>query len=361
MMVLRRPYAFLIKYFKLIHLVLFGFLVYITISASRVLGFFRDYINSNGNMEVISSNYFSPFIVISFMFVIFISVFIFMLMRYKNKPKLLYILVVIMSLVSGFVFTYLQGNVKELETGIMSARDIRLLRDISRFNYWGLFVMCLPVLIRGLGFDIKKFNFSSDLIDLKLDKADNEEIEINTEISSDGIKRIGSKFAREMRYYYLENKFLLNIIFGIIIVILVMRFPFNKFVINRTLNEGDTLSTQNFNMIIEDSYISSRHATSKNNSYIILKASIKGKSKDYSLRMDEFVLRGKKNEYIPSLKYYYYFSDIGSGYYKEDLNMNDYTSYILIYNIDNSDKANKYIIRYIRNNRKIRIKPTLIS
>ena len=284
-----------------------------------------------------------------------------MLMRYKNKPKLLYILVVIMSLVSGFVFTYLQGNVKELETGIMSARDIRLLRDISRFNYWGLFVMCLPVLIRGLGFDIKKFNFSSDLIDLKLDKADNEEIEINTEISSDGIKRIGSKFAREMRYYYLENKFLLNIIFGIIIVILVMRFPFNKFVINRTLNEGDTLSTQNFNMIIEDSYISSRHATSKNNSYIILKASIKGKSKDYSLRMDEFVLRGKKNEYIPSLKYYYYFSDIGSGYYKEDLNMNDYTSYILIYNIDNSDKANKYIIRYIRNNRKIRIKPTLIS
>ena len=72
-MVLRRPYAFLIKYFKLIHLVLFGFLVYITISASRVLGFFRDYINSNGNMEVISSNYFSPFIVISFMFVIFIK------------------------------------------------------------------------------------------------------------------------------------------------------------------------------------------------------------------------------------------------------------------------------------------------
>ncbi len=360
-MVLRRPYAFLIKYFKVIHLILFGLLVYITMSASGVLNFFRDYINSNGNMEVIASKYFSPFITVCFLLVIFISVFIFMLMRYKKKPKFFYVIVVIVSLVSGFVFTYLHGNVKDLETGIMSAREIRLLRDISRFNYWGLLILCIPVLIRGLGFDIKKFNFSSDMIDLKLDKTDNEEIEINTNISSDSFKRIGSKFAREMKYYYLENKFLLNIIFGIILFILVLRFPFNKFVIHRTLGEGDTLSTENFNLIVEDSYISSRHATSKNNSYVILKTSVMGKSSKYSLRTDEFVLKGKKNEYIPSLKYYYYFTDIGSGYYKENLNMNEYTSYIFIYNIDNSDKASKYIIRYLGNNRKIKIKPTEIS
>lgn len=360
-MVLRRPYAFLIKHFKFIHLVLFGLLTYITISANGVLGFFKDYISSNGNMEVITSDYFSPFIVICFLLVIFISVFIYMLMRYKKKPKFLYFLIIVLSLVSGFVFTYLQGNVKDLETGIMSAKDIRILRDISRFNYWGLFILCLPVLVRGLGFDIKKFNFTGDLVELKLDKADNEEVEINTEISSDGIKRIWSKFAREMKYYYLENKFLLNIIFFIIIVILVMRFPFNKFVINRTLNEGDVLSTDNYNIRIMDSYVSSRHATSKNNSYVIVKASIKGKTKDYSLRVDELVLKGKNREYIPSLKYYYYFSDIGNGYYKEELNMNDYTSYIFVYNIDNSDKKDKYIIRYIKDNKKIRIKPQEIS
>lgn len=52
----------------------------------------------------------------------------------------------------------------------MSAREIRLLRDISRFNFWGLFIICLPTLVRGLGFDIKKFNFRKDLHELKLEK-----------------------------------------------------------------------------------------------------------------------------------------------------------------------------------------------
>lgn len=360
-MVLKRPYAFLIKHFRIIHLVLFGFLVYVTIMANNILNFFKDYISSNGNMEVIASNYFNFFIVISFMFVIFISVFIYMLMRYKKKPKFLYFLMIALSLISCVLFIYLYGNIKELETSVMSARDIRFIRDISRFNYWGLFILCIPVLIRGLGFDIKKFNFSSDLADLKLEKADSEEVEINADLSGDSIKRNARKFCREMRYYYLENKFLLNIIFGIIGVAFIIFIPFNKFVVNRTLNEGDTLSTENFNLIVEDSYISSRHATSNNNSYVILKTSIKGKSKGYSLGIDELVLVCKYNEYIPSLKYYYYFSDIGSGYYKENLNMNDYTSYIFVYNIDNSDIDNNYVIRYIKNDKKIKIKPTLIN
>ena len=56
-MILRRPYAFLIKHFRLIHLILFALLAIITYNASTVLNFFKDYITANGNMEILSSNY----------------------------------------------------------------------------------------------------------------------------------------------------------------------------------------------------------------------------------------------------------------------------------------------------------------
>lgn len=360
-MILRRPYAFLIKHFKLIHLILFGLMVYITITANNVLKFFKEYISTNGNMEVIASNYISSLIVVVILLIIVLTIMIYLLMRYKKKPRALYVIIVLVILVSSFVFSYLNGNIKELETTVMFARDIRLLRDISRFNYWGLFLMCIPLLIRGLGFDIKKFNFSKDVANLKLDKEDSEEVEINSNLSSDMLIRRGHKFGREMKYYYLENKFILNIIFGIIAVVLVVCFPFNKFVVNKDLGEGDTFNTENFSIVINDSYISERNRTSKNNSYVILDVSVKGKSKNYKLRLDEFVLMGKDNQYIPSLKYYYYFSDLGKGYYNSVLDTNNYNNYILIYNVDNDDIRKKFTIRYIRNNRKFKIKPDVIS
>ena len=94
-------------------------------------------------------------------------------MRYKKKPRTLYILIIIVSLLSLVSFIYLYRQIRVLEVSSISAREIRLLRDISRFNFWGLLVITIPVAVRALGFDIKKFNFSKDIADLKLEKEDN--------------------------------------------------------------------------------------------------------------------------------------------------------------------------------------------
>jgi len=64
-MILRRPYAFLIKYFRLIHLVLFGLFGYVTYKANNILSFFKDYISNNGNFVIDSSEYISYFIFVS--------------------------------------------------------------------------------------------------------------------------------------------------------------------------------------------------------------------------------------------------------------------------------------------------------
>ena len=234
-MILRRPYAFLIKHFRLIHLILFALLAVITYNASTVLNFFKDYITANGNMEILSSNYINVFIYIAPIIIIGLSILIFYLMKYKDKPRLYYIILIIVSILCTGVYTYLYLNIRSLETTTVSARIIRLYRDIARSNFYVLFVMCIPTLIRGLGFDIKKFNFSKDLKELNLSEEDSAEVEVSIDVSSNGLKRTGRRTLRELKYYYVENKFFINIILGTLILILVMVFPFNKYVVNRNL------------------------------------------------------------------------------------------------------------------------------
>lgn len=356
-MVLRRPYAFLIKHFKLIHIILFILFAYITFKANNIVTFYKDYILYNGSVGIEMTNYINPFIYIAIFLIIIMSITIYYLMKYKKKPKLFYIITIVVSLLSLLLFINLTNNIRVLETTVLPAKEIRLLRDISRVNYWMLLIITIPVLIRGLGFDIKKFNFNKDLQDLKLEAEDNEEVEVTTNISSDKILNTGRKQVRELKYYYTEYKLFINIILGIIAIILILAFPFNKFVIHGTIGEKQTLVTDNFSLKVEESYISTRNRISRDNSYVIAKIKIKGKKNKYILRLDELVLKGKHNDYIPSLKYYNYFTDIGKGYNKQYLSLDNYTEYLLIYNIKNEDKNSKLIIHDIAVDKKIKLNP----
>ena len=360
-MILRRPYAFLIKHFRLVHLILFVLFGYITYKANTMLSFFKDYISNNGNLVFDSSEYISYFMFVAIIFIVVISIVIFFLMRYKKKPKLFYIILSIVSIISGILFIYLYNNIKILEISVLSGRQIRLLRDISNINFWVLFITCIPIIIRGLGFDIKKFNFSSDLQELKLEEKDSEEVEVNVDLSSDGVKRTGRRIFRELKYYYVDNKLILNIIFIIIGIVLILMYPFNRYVVNRDLNEGEILGTKYFNIKVNDSFISDRNRTSKDSSYVILKVSVIGKTSKYKLDLDKLVLSGKNNNYIPSLKYYYYFDDIGKGYRNNILSTSEYNEYILVYNIKSNDKDGKLEFKYLGSDRVIKIKPDIIN
>ena len=359
-MILRRPYAFLIKHFRLIHLILFALLAVITYNASTVFNFFKDYITANGNMEILSSNYINVFIYIAPIIIIGLSILIFYLMKYKDKPRLYYIILIIVSILCTGICTYLYLNIRSLETTTVSARIIRLYRDIARSNFYVLFVMCIPTLIRGLGFDIKKFNFSKDLKELNLSEEDSAEVEVSIDVSSNGLKRTGRRTLRELKYYYVENKFFINIILGTLILILVMVFPFNKYVVNRNLKEGEVLGTSAFNIKVTDSYLTDRKRISKDNSYVILKISVIGKVNKYSLDLDHFILDGKNNNYVPSQKFYLYFNDIGIWYRNNILDTTSYKDYILVFNINNIDKDSNFIFRYVDNDRGIKISPEVI-
>lgn len=138
-------------------------------------------------------------------------------------------------------------------------------------------------------------------------------------------------------------------------------YPFNKYVINSDISEGSILSTNSFNIKVNSSYISERNRISKNNSFVILKVSIIGKISKYSLDLDDITLRGKNNNYKPSLKFYNYFKDIGTGYRDYTLSTSEYEDYILVFNIDNSDKDSTLKLKYIQNEQLIKLNPKILD
>lgn len=359
-MILKRPYAFLIKHFRLIHLIIFGLLVYLTYSLNNILSFFKEYIRLNGNIEVIASNYVNSYIFISAFIIIILSLIIYFLMRYKKKPRLFYIILIGGIILSCIIISYLYSNIKILELSSLGGKEIRLYRDISRINFYILLVLCIPTLIRGLGFDIKKFNFSNDVKQLNLNNEDNEEVELNFDLSWNGLKRFNNKTKRELKYYYQENKTIINIIFTIILLV-IFSFGFKKVIIDRDLHEKEVLSTNSFNIKINSSYISERNRISKNNSYVILNISVIGKIDNYKLNLDKLILKTKDKKYIPSLKYYHYFDDLGVGYRENILDTNNYTNYLLIYNVDNTSLSDKIKLYYLDSKRYINLSPTEIE
>ena len=81
----------------------------------------------------------------------------------------------------------------------------------------------------------------------------------------------------------------------------------------------------------------------------------------FHFKLDNFVLKSKNNDYIPSLKYYYYFDDIGTGYKREELATNKYNEYIFVYNINSEDKNGKFTLNYLGDDSKIRLTPSVLE
>jgi len=281
-MILRKPYAFLIKHFKLIHLIMticMGFLIYQT---NALLEFFNDFINSSQvkiGIDVISS-LFNSYSYIFAMAIIVISVIVFVLMSFKDKPRLYYV-----SIILGFclligLYAYSISTIYKMQDGIVDERIIRAIRDflniIFIFQIYGVFIS----FVRFIGLDVKKFDFSQDVQELNITDNDNEEFEVNVEFDSHTLKRKLRRNYRSLKYYIVENKIILiGILIATISVcgVLVVRMVIKKDII---YTQGQIFSPTNYSVSILDSYLTQKDyrdnlIINKNEMLVVVKLKIK--------------------------------------------------------------------------------------
>ena len=77
-MILKKPYAFLIKHFRLIHLIMVTLATYIIIKTYNIYSFLGDYISSGSKIlssfEDVTGKYISSFLIIMVVIALLISI-----------------------------------------------------------------------------------------------------------------------------------------------------------------------------------------------------------------------------------------------------------------------------------------------
>lgn len=373
-MILKKPYAFLIKHFKLIHLILLLVISYITHNFNKILDFFISYNKSSLIVpENAAHNYISFILFFAILIVIVFGIIMYMLMRKKHKPNSFYLSLIIYYTLLFIGVCVAHNIINNLYFSTLTQQESRALRDIYTLLLVPNVYFIIISLIRGIGFDIKKFNFSKDLEELEIKSEDNEEFEFVVGTDTYKYKRKLRRILRELKYYILENKFFVSIIVGTLSFILIIVIIINVNFTNKTYKVGSTIKTDSFTYKINKAYLTDMDYSLKviheDKYYLILDMTISSTSSNSEILYPEnFYMKlkdGNTVKYKTSLSYS--FSDLGVTY-KGDPIDNKENKYLLVYEVPKSQKSLRYNLKVydtskIKNNnlekifKNVKIKP----
>ncbi len=360
-MVFRKPYGFLIKYFKLIHLVLTLLSIFLVIKVNGILGYYNHFISGSASkLDAIS--YVTNFYIIVIILSIFICLSIYALMRYKEKPRLLYLLLIVLYFVTAVMIRVSYSGLHTIYISVLETKTMRLYRDLLQILVWVQYLSIAAVLIRGLGFDIKKFNFVQDLEELGLEVKDEEEIELTlggTEVTQ---RKIHRNF-RELKYYYLENKVFINIILSFFVTVGVITFILDHEFFHKVYEEGEVFSTDNFTFQILDSYITNRDYKGAiigdlEHSFVVVRVNLGANQEGREFKTSNFILKTEKNSYASEIRYASRFNDLGNVYQGQVIKGKN--TYLFLYPVVNGELYQKMKIVYAED-KVVNLKPVSLD
>ncbi len=336
-MVLRNPYAFLIKYFRLIHLFITAIFSYILIKNNEIYKYLREVIKDSVN-RYNAASYIDYKIYIWIVLAILLCFAIFYLLKYKDKPRKIYIFTivgyVIVAIYTSILYTYING----FSSAVIDQKTIRLYTDIQLIILLFQYLIVAIMLIRALGFDIKKFNFSKDIKELDITIEDSEEIEVDTNIDTTNIMRIIRRTMRELAYFYKEFKVFILIILAVLSIFLGYRFYnyFNNKM--KVYKENEVVGISNI-LSVKNSY----YATKNNKKYVIISFDIKRNGRKELLNVNNLELHVNNKKYLPNKNICNAFKKYGNCYKKQYIT-NETKNYIAVYEIDGNVNDRNYLM-----------------
>ena len=371
-MILRRPYAMLIKYFKLIHIILFGIFGYLLFAFRKIYFFLIDYVKKGtfSYTDDIVSKYVPVLLFIFLIIVIISAIFIYLLMKRKEKLSFFYILMTIYSFVAIILMIVYHNFFASLADTAYETFTIIIYRDIMAFVYYICYFFVALLFVRAFGFDIKKFSFEKDKRELNLDVSDNEEVELGLSIDKyDAIKAL-RKEKRELSYYYKENKKFFNAIGIIIVVVLIVFVYIHFFVNNKVYSESSVVSVGNMDYKVVDTFITNKDGNQNviSNSYyfLVMKIQINNKSNSaYYLDKEVFRINYGEEYLYPAVSYCSSFNDIGTCFTPNTVVKKGTQEYYLVFRINKSSFEGYFEILKNKNNgynyNKMKLKSSTID
>lgn len=297
-MILRRPYAFLAKHFRAIHAILLMGAFFLMFKIYNLVSFFGSYIKNNGAPSDVAeaSSKYVPIsaILVTILMALVVGIIIYLLKHKKKKIKA-YIFILVFYIILALMLFWMSSFLSGLQWSSPGIRFISIIRDAFRsclvINV-GVMALCF---IRAIGFDLSKFDFKKDLLDLGVEEADNEEYEFDFKIDKDALKAKARKRLRYFKYFYRENKFVfitLEVIVALVIAASIIRIFTG---IEKVYKQNQYFETSALKMKVLDSYKTKTNTfgTKLNTKffYVITKIEFQNKmGYDYTIGSDELKL-----------------------------------------------------------------------
>lgn len=350
-MILRKPWLFIIKYFNIIHLMLFLVLFFVLNRTNQIYILLNEYVKTTGYTYINSGvNYFNTNFIFSLLLIVIIGFVFFILFKLKQKPWVYYLsltiyytLLLLLVLITNNIYNKL----------IYSLMDIRLIGFIKDLWFVCLLIQILfafLTLLRGIGFNLKKFNFVKDISELGITESDNEEIEVVVNINADKYQQKFNYYKRELIIFVKEKKYLLLASVAVLMIITSISTFINKNVTYKINKVGDTLNINNNQFSVNKAYMSDLDISGNQligGYYVIVKFDLtSAKAVDQNLDVSKFSLLYNNAEYSPDIDIYNKLVDLGLGYNNQLTNDND--QYILAFNVKKINSTIAYL-RYEKN------------
>lgn len=351
-MIVKKPYAFLIKNFRLIHGLLFVLLGYIMLKSADILSFFSDYVANQSftrldNLTSMYVDYFTFLAIIASSIVVLI---IGAILKMKNKNVNSYIYIFIEQIVIFIYYIYMFTVFKNLEINFLDLETVRNLRDISIMAMVPQVVFLFVVLGRTLGFNLKQFDFKKDLEELDIDESDNEEVEVILGNNNYKYARFFRKLLRLTKYFILENKLFVIGCASVLALGISLTVFMNINVYSVNYNENQQILANSLYYKVNQSYMTKvdmkNNVISKNKSYVIVEVEIQNKfNSEYSLTRDTFRLIVNDEMLMPSFTLTEKFMDLGTPYTPTKILPGEDKIFIVIFEIDKANISSDYLFR----------------
>lgn len=354
-MILRKPYAFLIKKFKRVHLFLLLLMSFVAYETNNLLSFFTSYIKTGlfeRNFYSLSSTYINIYIYLAIIIIFVVSIAIYILMDQKNKPKRFYFIIMAFYIVLLIFFFAMSGVLDMLDMSGLDPSVTRAVHDIIMAFCVAQYAAIVLVATRALGFNVKKFNFGEDLANLQIEENDNEEFELNINLNARKIGRGFRKEKRELKYFIVENAFILTIAFLLVVIPTSIVIFFNYKANNIVYNQNDAFKTNNFIIKVNDCYFThinqmGEDIASDGKEFAITRITFTNRDKlPHVINLANISLSRGDTDYDANITRYQSFVDLGNGYVDQTILAGATNTYIFVFEIDDKVSLNKLYFRY---------------
>lgn len=327
-MVLRKPYAFLIKHFRMLHMIILVIVLYLLFSLNGIYELFNTLHSSDTHMYVGAYAYINDLVYYFILAGLGVSCIAFWLLYKKKKPTVLYISLIVYFIALFIGYLYLYSVLRVIQNEVIDIDQVILVKDIANILKFPGYVCVAFCFIRGIGFNIKQFNFSKDIAELNIAESDSAEFEVligqNNYIYMRSIRRA----LREIKYYFLENKFAFTCV-GVVILAVFIGFGvyyYNQFM--KRLSESEVTSVNGISYIVNNSYMTqydyNGNKIRDGFKYVVLNMNFHNSTEEAKpINLDLITLKNGSLIYYPTLTKNSKFYDLGMPY-KENQVINPY-------------------------------------